>query len=127
MDLPDKRDADDLLPQITAVVRDADRAFERAGGSTRHWVRDCFLPLLARAGLTITAVRSGEPDPRDAVVEEGRKIIDISWDAEARQWLATGINPPGLVTGAPTIAELWRKIAQIVPALDAAGRQGEEQ
>lgn len=42
-----------LVTVITAVVREADREFEHAGGSSRHWVRDCFLPLLNRRGLIV--------------------------------------------------------------------------
>ncbi len=38
---------------ITAVVRDADQTFERVGGSSRHWVRDCFLPILNQAGYVV--------------------------------------------------------------------------
>ena len=41
---------DALIPFVTRVVREADQAFERVGGSSRHWVRDCFLPILARYG-----------------------------------------------------------------------------
>jgi hypothetical protein len=35
------------------LVRDADAMFERVGGSSRHWVRDCFLPLLNAKGYII--------------------------------------------------------------------------
>ena len=42
-----------LVAKITLVVRKADQAFEISGGSTRHWVRDCFLPALKEAGLWI--------------------------------------------------------------------------
>jgi hypothetical protein len=43
----------DLVKAVTAVVREADLEFERVGGSSRHWVRDCFLPTLNRAGFII--------------------------------------------------------------------------
>ena len=43
----------DTLGEITAAVRKADKDFERVGGSSRHWVRDCFLPRLEEAGLEI--------------------------------------------------------------------------
>lgn len=43
----------EYVNRITAVVREADRTFEKVGGSSRHWVRDCFLPLLNRSGLFI--------------------------------------------------------------------------
>jgi hypothetical protein len=35
---------DELVRDLTRVVREADEMFEREGGSSRHWVRDCFLP-----------------------------------------------------------------------------------
>lgn len=44
---------DDLLPHITQAVREADAHFERVGGSSRHWVRDCFLPMLEKHGLEV--------------------------------------------------------------------------
>lgn len=44
---------DDLQPRITQAVREADEHFERVGGSSRHWVRDCFLPMIEKHGLKI--------------------------------------------------------------------------
>lgn len=44
---------DDCVTRLTVAMRDADRDFERVGGSTRHHVRDCLLPALMRAGLWI--------------------------------------------------------------------------
>ena len=38
---------------VTHVVRKADGTFEKVGGSSRHWVRECFLPELDEAGLMI--------------------------------------------------------------------------
>lgn len=43
----------EYVNRVTAVVREADRTFEKVGGSSRHWVRDVFLPLLNKAGLFI--------------------------------------------------------------------------
>jgi hypothetical protein len=43
----------DEVAKITAVVREADQDFERVGGSSRHWVRECLLPRLEAAGLRI--------------------------------------------------------------------------
>lgn len=42
-----------IVNAVTAVVREADRAFEKGGGSSRHWVRDWFLPTLNRAGWAV--------------------------------------------------------------------------
>ena len=38
---------------LTAALREADLAFEKAGGSTRHYVRECLHPALAARGLTV--------------------------------------------------------------------------
>lgn len=43
----------DYVNRITAVVRESDRMFTDMGGTSRHWVRDVFLPLLNRSGLFI--------------------------------------------------------------------------
>lgn len=45
-----------IVTAITAVVREADKVFERVGGSSRHWARDCFLPLLNQAGFALVRV-----------------------------------------------------------------------
>ena len=62
--------------RLTAAVREADQAFERVGGSTRHYVNDCLLPMLEAAGLSVVdtahlrglEVRLADPR-RDAVVK----------------------------------------------------------
>lgn len=51
-------ESDGVVNQVTAVVREADRAFERSGGSSRHWVRDCFLPRLNESGLCVAPIGS---------------------------------------------------------------------
>lgn len=45
--------ADTLVTTITRAVRRADDRFAKSGGSSRHWVRDCFLDELEAEGLTI--------------------------------------------------------------------------
>lgn len=63
-DLPSDR----MLDAITRAVRGADRQFEREGGSSRHWVRDCFLPELNALGLIVIE----RPLPRRPVpVDQG--------------------------------------------------------
>lgn len=47
-------ESDEIVRALTAVVREADAVFERVGGGSRHWVRDCFLPLLNQSGWRIT-------------------------------------------------------------------------
>jgi ribosomal protein L44E len=45
--------ASKLLQRMTAAMREADRTFEKTGGSTRHHIRDCLLPVLAKHGLEL--------------------------------------------------------------------------
>ena len=52
----DQSDDGDLVARITEAVREADHDFERVGGSSRHWVRDCFLPSLRRHALIVSAL-----------------------------------------------------------------------
>lgn len=56
----------DLLSELTQVVRDADFQYRDSGGSSRHWVRDCFLPALEAAGMSVvlSAVRDAGEEGR---------------------------------------------------------------
>lgn len=42
-----------VVNAVTAAMREADRLFQAVGGSTRHHVRDCLLPILNRAGWVV--------------------------------------------------------------------------
>jgi len=42
------------VENLTWIVRKADEEFNKAGGSTRHWVRDNFLEILDKEGWQIT-------------------------------------------------------------------------
>ena len=42
---------------ITNIIREADSIFEKVGGSSRHWVRDCLLPLLHKHDLIIVSAK----------------------------------------------------------------------
>ncbi len=44
----------ELVQAVTAIVRKADAEFQRDGGSSRHWVRDYFLPLLKAGGWELS-------------------------------------------------------------------------
>lgn len=46
----------ELVRRMTAAMREADAAFERLGGSTRHHVRECLLPVLEKHGLKLSLV-----------------------------------------------------------------------
>lgn len=41
------------IQAVTRAVRKADEEFERSGGSSRHWVIECFLPELANEDLKV--------------------------------------------------------------------------
>jgi hypothetical protein len=43
----------DIPSRLTAAMREADRAFESVGGSTRHFVHDCLMPALEAARLSV--------------------------------------------------------------------------
>lgn len=55
-------DETELVRAITAVVREADADFQKAGGSSRHWVRDHFLPLLRAKGWRIVKLKESADD-----------------------------------------------------------------
>jgi hypothetical protein len=44
-------------------------------------------------------------------------VVDAQWDDEAKTWVANGRGNIGLVTEAPTIEALERRIALVVPDL----------
>ena len=46
----------ELDTKVTRAVRAADLAFAESGGSSRHWVQECFIPALAKEGLAIVVV-----------------------------------------------------------------------
>jgi hypothetical protein len=41
------------ISDFTELIREADRLFEKVGGSTRHFVRDCLLPLMEEKGMKL--------------------------------------------------------------------------
>lgn len=44
----------DIIEQkLTAAMREADVIFERVGGGTRHYVRDCLLPMIEKHGVEV--------------------------------------------------------------------------
>jgi predicted RNase H-like HicB family nuclease len=48
--------------------------------------------------------------------------IEASWDPEAKVWVATSEDVPGLATEAATVEDLTRKLRVLVPELlDANG------
>lgn len=55
----DQADDDpNVVMAVTAIVREADQEFQRVGGSSRHWVRECFLPVLNRCGWQVVRAQA---------------------------------------------------------------------
>ena len=46
--------AGELVSRLTQAVRAADEQFAHSGGSSRHYVRDHFLPQLKEWGLILS-------------------------------------------------------------------------
>jgi len=55
----------ELVVKLTGIVRECDERFEKVGGSSRHWVRDFFLPYIRQHGLDVRALsqpKNTEPE-----------------------------------------------------------------
>jgi hypothetical protein len=48
----------EMIAKITRAVRAADEMFEKSGGSSRHWVRECLLHCLDEEGLKIVEINN---------------------------------------------------------------------
>lgn len=57
-----------MIVRITRAVRQADIAFEKIGGSTRHWVIDCFLPALEEEGIMCKDKRTNRYFPFENIL-----------------------------------------------------------
>lgn len=72
-------DIDEIVSGITAVVREADEGFQTTGGSSRHWARDWFLPLLYRHGWRLEREQvEGAADPRAELLAALRGVVRIA-------------------------------------------------
>ena len=69
-------DDTDVVRELTRICREADQHFQRVGGGTRHWVRDCFLPALNDAGWCVSAA---PPEVKCGVCGEDIRHIDGEW------------------------------------------------
>jgi predicted RNase H-like HicB family nuclease len=50
-------------------------------------------------------------------VTEDRYTVHCEWDPDARIWVATSDDVPGLATGADTLDELVEKLKVMIPEL----------
>lgn len=59
----------DILVAVTRAVRRADEDFQgpQGGGSSRHWVRDWFIPYIRQEGFEIV--------PRGSVKDDMMKVL----------------------------------------------------
>lgn len=69
---------EDVLARALKATRAADEAFQKAGGSSRHWLRDWFIPSLVAQNLAIYDLEEGE-----RIAKEREQ-----WSAEKEQFKA---------------------------------------
>lgn len=50
------QDSEEIERRMVSAMREADKTFERVGGSTRHHVIGCLIPVLAKHGLRLVAI-----------------------------------------------------------------------
>lgn len=67
-----------LLARVTRAVRVADQTFERVGGSSRHWVRECCQSALIAEGLTLTD--AARLRAREVAVWDLLRHAERAWD-----------------------------------------------
>lgn len=85
---------DDTVRALTAAMREADEAFDRVGGSTRHHVRDCLLPVLEKRGIAVVPVTAPHfhkvrvklPERADWIHESESAMQGVA--ERDRQWIA---------------------------------------
>ena len=65
------------VAEITEIYRDCDKMFQKTGGSTRHYVRDLFFPLLEERGFLIIKFDE-KPKKIDMDAADVKKQIAIS-------------------------------------------------
>ncbi len=61
--------------RVTLMMRDADELFERSGGGTKHFVRECLHPMLTKHGLTIVDSKTMERILGDGVTEADTGVV----------------------------------------------------
>jgi hypothetical protein len=69
----------DLVAAVTAICREADRVFERVGGGSRDWVRECFLPLLNAGGFLVVRQDDSDADVLCRHCNEELRLLDGDW------------------------------------------------
>lgn len=103
------------VDMLTEVVREADAVFQRVGGSTRHWVRDCFLPLIEKR------LSAQPPQPDDGARERERAVVRAARDLSAF-WHEGDLSE----MYGQRLNEHAEAVVDAIDALDAASRAGGE-
>jgi predicted RNase H-like HicB family nuclease len=82
-----------------------------------------FGGFLPHAGVRLPGLTGYTPFTREKMaVSDDRYTVRCEWDPEARVWVATSDDVPGLATGADTLDELIEKLKVVIPELlDANG------
>lgn len=60
----------DSIELLVAAMRDADKAFERVGGSTRHYVNECLVPAMTERGICVAKIQ-----PEGSLTKEAENAI----------------------------------------------------
>jgi hypothetical protein len=43
----------EIVDEVVQAIQHCNELFEKGGGTTRHYVRDCLLPYLQSKGITV--------------------------------------------------------------------------
>jgi hypothetical protein len=77
----DQSEDAEVVNAVTAAMREADRVFEKVGGSTRHHVRDCLLPVLNRNGWRVVRDPANAPDATTELLRALDELYPVPDDA----------------------------------------------
>lgn len=79
----------DIIHRATKAVRAADTKFKKVGGTSRHWIHECFLPELEREGLRLVDdnIRTYNPATHVCVSRETEERVAkiIEYDVCGRE------------------------------------------
>lgn len=72
----------DLVSRVTRAVRNADQKFNNVGGSSRHWVIECFLPALEDEGLALAVSDDSERTVMDHNPSDGESCTVLTGESD---------------------------------------------
>ena len=86
-----------VVAKVTHAVRASDKVFQRVGGSSRHWVRDCFLPALAMRGIDLERPSPlTEAQIREALEKASTECDKLGFIATDNDYAAEEITSRGI-------------------------------